>query len=386
MRVISFGIYSKRPEYPRQRNLLAGLRRAGAEVLECHFPMASTFHDRLRSASSPLGAALFAARLASSYVALAARFLRMPQADVILVGHPGYFHVHLARMLGFLKNRDAVIVCDVFFSLFDTLVLDRRVFRPGGLRARLIRALDASACRAADLCLSDTGAHADYLAEELGVLRKKFQPVPVGPLFPPFPVPAPIRSNKGALSVLFVGTYIPLQGVDVVLDAARILSDRPDVSFTLVGTGQLRREIESRARRWHLGNVEFREWVPPSSLGDFIRSFDVSLGIFGTTGKAGRVIPHKVFDACSAGVPLITADTPAIREAFCHGDNAYLVPSGDPKALAAAILTLRSSPQLRRRLGAGALETARLAFSPARIGEELSRVLPSKPERTRGIS
>lgn len=386
MRVISFGIYSKRPEYPRQRNLVAGLRHVGAEVSECHFSMASTFRDRLRSASRPSGVALFAARLASSYVVLACRFLRMPPADVILVGHPGYFHVHLARLLRFLKKRDAVIICDVFFSLFDTLVLDRRVFRPGGLRARLVRAIDTLACRAADLCLSDTGAHADYLSEELGVPREKFQPVPVGPLFPPFPVPAPVRSNKSALSVLFVGTYIPLQGADVVLEAARMLSDRPDVSFTLVGTGQLRREIEGRARRWHLGNVEFRDWIPPSGLGDLIRSFDVSLGIFGTTGKAQRVIPHKVFDACSAGVPLITADTPAIREAFCHGENAYLVPSGDPKALASAILALKSSPELRGRLGAGALETARLAFSSERIGKDLGRALPGRPGRTRDVS
>jgi len=61
------------------------------------------------------------------------------------------------------------------------------------------------------------------------------------------------------------------------------------------------------------------------------------LGIFGTSAKAGRVIPNKVFQALACGAPVVTADTAAARELLRDGESALLVPPGDPEALAAAI-------------------------------------------------
>ena len=41
---------------------------------------------------------------------------------------------------------------------------------------------------------------------------------------------------------------------------------------------------------------------------------DVCLGILGTSEKAGRLIPNKLFQALLAGMPLITRNSPAMRE------------------------------------------------------------------------
>ncbi len=143
--------------------------------------------------------------------------------------------------------------------------------------------------------------------------------------------------------------------------------------------------MENRARDWKLHNVRFRGWINSHQLGEFIRSFDVSLGIFGTTEKASKVIPHKVFDACAAGVPFITADTPAIREAFKHGENAYLVPPGDPKALATAILHIKDNPDLRRRLATGAHRTSQEIFSLNRIGRDLAAAFECMAQSPSGV-
>ena len=99
MRVISFGIYSKAPEYPRHRNLIRGLIERGIDVVECHCSMAATFDERMRAVRSLSGAARYVLNLAASYASLSWQYLRAPRAEVILIGYPGYFHVPLARVL-----------------------------------------------------------------------------------------------------------------------------------------------------------------------------------------------------------------------------------------------------------------------------------------------
>jgi glycosyltransferase involved in cell wall biosynthesis len=371
MRVLSFGIYSKRPEYPRQRNLLAALVAAGVEVDECHYPMAESFDERL-AVLRGFGRIRWFVRLLASWSSLALGFLEAKDADVILVGHPGYFHVHLARGLRLFRHRRALLVHDVFFSLYEAVVEDRGLLRRGGAAASLLRAFEILSYRAAELLLVDTSTHADHLARQFRIPRERFQPVLPGPACPPSRAEEGREGPPEPFRVLYVGTFIPLHGVEVILGAARRLLPEQAIRFRLVGSGQLRQSMESLAREWRLENVRFDEWVETSRLGSLIRSHDLSLGIFGTTTKAARVIPFKVFDVCAAGGAFVTADTPAVREVFRHEENAYLVPAGDPDALARAIRILKEDGELRMEIARGAFELARTRFAPKAVGAELS--------------
>jgi glycosyltransferase involved in cell wall biosynthesis len=94
--------------------------------------------------------------------------------------------------------------------------------------------------------------------------------------------------------------------------------------------------------------------VPYELLDREIASSAMCLGIFGTSAKAARVVPNKVFQAMAVGRPIVTADTPAAREVLTDGEDAVLVPAGDPGALAEAMIGLASDPERRARLGANA--------------------------------
>jgi len=376
MRVISFGIYSTQPEYPRHRNLLSGLRMNGVEVFECNYPVATSFQSRLKSVTSLHGRFIFGLKLIWSFINLTIRFLRMPPADLVIVGNPGYFHVFLARFLINLKNRKAVLVYDIFYSLYDTVVADRKLVGENTVTARFIRWIEIKSFKTADLCLIDTYAHGDYISKEFNVDPSKIHPVLAGSTFKP--TAQTITPDNGPpenFRVLFIGTYIPLQGVEIILRAARELSSSPGIEITLVGKGQMRNEMESMAVSWDLKNVRFLDWVPADDLCSFIRSFHLSLGIFGETAKTGRVIPFKIFDSCSAGVPFITADSPAIHEVFTHEKNSYLIPGGDPAALALAIRTLESEPGLRVNLAEAAYRIALDQFSPEAAVRDFVKLL-----------
>src|SRR5262249_33356379 len=103
-------------------------------------------------------------------------------------------------------------------------------------------------------------------------------------------------------------------------------------------------------------------------LGAEYRGASCSLGIFGTTSKAARVIPNKAFQALACGTPLVTADTPAARELLVDGESALLVPPGDPAALARAPERLATRTALPRHLSEGGLATYRTHASEDVLG------------------
>ena len=328
MRVLYFGTYER--NYPRNAQVISALRRAGADVAERHV---SVWEGRRHNWSAGVGAAV---RLAGAE----ARLLRRPgdNFDVVLVGYPGHLDLVAAQRVA----RGRPVVFNPLVSLYDTFVSDRGRFRRGSLAARTLRAIDERAFRSADLVVADTDAHAGYLAELAGLPRDRFAVCFVGAedrLFRPRWTPSE------PFTVLFVGKLIPLHGIETVLAAAEEL---PDIRFRVIGSGQLEDRLRDRA-----ANVEWVQWVDYERLPGELGRAGCALGIFGTSDKARRVIPNKVFQALACGTPVVTADTPAARELLANGDSALLVPPGDAHALAEAIRRLAAEPELVRRIGAG---------------------------------
>jgi glycosyltransferase involved in cell wall biosynthesis len=332
--------------------------------------MGSTFQERLRSISSLKGFLHFCFGLVHSSIILMIQFLKAPPAEVILVGYPGYFHVHLARILKHLKRSKAIIAYDIFFSLYDTIINDRQLVSAGSMTAKLIKFVDAAACHASDLVVVDTQSHGDFIAKALNVPKKKLAVVYVGPTFSPCEAPHSLDGPKSRIDILFIGTYIPLHGIPTIIESADILKNHPGVHFTLIGKGQLRTEMEKTAKKLGLTNIAFIDWIPADRLCKTIRAADLALGIFGTTDKAQRVIPIKVYDICAAGGAIITSDSPAIREVFRNGKDVILVPPGDARALSNAIIELCSNDDFREQIRKNAHRLSKTIFSIESIGKK----------------
>ena len=119
-----------------------------------------------------------------------------------------------------------------------------------------------------------------------------------------------------------------------------------------------------------LTNVEWLGALSMAELRDRTLTADVCLGVFGASEKAARVVPNKVYDALACGRPVVTADTPGIREALHDGEDALLVPAADGASLAVAIERLLDQDE-RARLGTAALATYRRAFTPDAVAGAL---------------
>ncbi|MBM3665733.1 MAG: glycosyltransferase family 4 protein, partial [Actinobacteria bacterium] len=268
------------------------------------------------------------------------------------------------------RARRAPLVVDMMVSLADTLGDDRG--RAGAAATRALAAADRTALALADIVLVDTAAGGDFLVRRFGVSPASIVVAPVGAepgAFPPSPVP------RGACRALWYGKPSPMHGLDVILDAARIPGTPP---IRLVGEGQLDDWLAGELRRDPPAALEHVPWVPYERLRDEVAACGVVLGIFGRSDKASRVVPNKVFQAMAAGRPVITADTPGIREVLTHGHDAVLVPAGEPAALAAALMALAADPDARARLGTAARDTYVRTGTPHCVAAPLVRTLEAR--------
>jgi glycosyltransferase involved in cell wall biosynthesis len=338
MRVAYFGTWER--GYPRNDQVIAALESAGVAVDLVHEEMWSGRHKfGLTPTVLP--------RLASAEVRLA----RAPLAadvEAIIVGYPGHFDIWSAR-----RHRKPVLF-NAMVSLYDTFVEDRERFRDGSLPATVLRRLDRSAFRAADLVVADTQANADFMCELAGI-----DDVAVCYLGAEERLFRPAWRRGDDFHVLFVGKPAPLHGLELILEAARRL---PDVAFRIVGTGQVTHVLDARPP-----NVEHVPWVEYEHVVDEYARAGCALGIFGSSGKAQRVIPHKTFQALAVGTPLITADTPAAREMLVDRRDSLLV-ERTADALAEAIVSLRDDPDLAQQVGVGGRATFEREASEAVLG------------------
>jgi len=346
-RVCYLGAYD--PAYPRNLILRRGLERQGVWVSECAVPRALNTAGRMR-----------ALRRAFEPV--------KGDVDVIVLAEFGQALAPLAWWLARRYRKKLVI--DAFTPTYDSAVYDRGVARPRSPAALRYWLIDWLALRLADLALADTGAHRDYYAGAFGARPEKIAVIPVGAADEWFKTAPPPREQPRLL-VQFYGSYIPLHGVEVILHAAHLLTAQAELRFELIGRGQTYAAMRALAADLDLQNVAFVEPVPPEALPGLVARADLCLGIFGSTPKASRVVPNKVYQTLALGKPLISADTPALREAFGPGEHLLAVSPGDPAALAEAILALDSDPDRARRLGEAGRARMEAEFNEAALGRRL---------------
>ncbi|MDH3217815.1 MAG: glycosyltransferase [Candidatus Krumholzibacteria bacterium] len=336
--------------YPRSDLLRKGLGKLGVDVCLCHVSPKS--------------------RLVKRYAILAIRYLRMKR-DFKVIFVPEFRHkdVPLAYLLGKLTGKH--IVFDPLVSRFDTKIKDRQDASEGSLQAWHNRNLDRLSLTLSDLVLADTQAHADYYIKEYRVAADKLRVLPVGfdeEVFLLNGRRTEEEHRRRPFRVLFFGNYLPLHGVDVIVMAAKLLRNIGDLEFVLIGRGQTFELVERFVKKEGLENVRLLDRVPMSSLTQYLREADVSLGVFGRTEKTQRVVANKIYQSMAVGKTVITSDSAAIREFFTNDENISLVPQADAEALARKIRFFYERPQHLTTIGRQAACLVHENYSAVAIG------------------
>jgi len=367
MQVVYWGTYDTGK--PRTRILIRGLRENNLHVIECHADVWGGIEDKSQ-VSSWLKRFHLLFRWLSSYPLLVLRYLRLPKHDVVIIGYMGQLDVLV--MWPFAKLRGVPIIWDAFLSLYSTVVEDRKLIGPKHVLAKLLFVWEYLSCRAADLVVLDTQAHANYFKQRFKIPETRIGVVFVGvetDAFPLRPQSVEMRKPNQALSVLFYGQFIPLQGIETIIRAAQRTEDQP-IQWMIIGSGQESSKIRDIINRHPLSRLQWIPWVPYEELVRWIHRSDICLGIFGDSDKAGRVIPNKVFQILSTGTPLITRDSAAIRELLgTEMPGVFLIPPRDSDALLEALNSFQE--QRPKLLGKALHRNVTKNIEPFSIGNKL---------------
>jgi len=225
---------------------------------------------------------------------------------------------------------------------------------------------DRVAFKNSDIIMMDTQGDIDWVVEKYKLDPEQLFVLPIGvdtSIFKPVNT-----ESRGGLTVGFHGGFIPLQGMDKIIETARLLAAESDINFDIVGAGPEYKKITRMAEKYGLSNVKFRGWVNYIEINPIINAFDVCLGIFGNSIKTDLVIPNKVYEYAALKKCIITKDTIGIREIFTPDKDVKLTPA-DPEKMAQAVVEMRDDPTKRNTMGTEAFELIAGGYNERKIGE-----------------
>ncbi len=223
-----------------------------------------------------------------------------------------------------------------------------------------------------DVMMMDTQGDVDWIVNKYKLDPSNIFVLPIGvdtSIFKPDAVPANEKFTVG-----FHGGFIPLQGLDKIVETAHVLKNETDIHFDIVGAGSQYKKIRKLADGYQLQNIQFRGWVNYDDINPILNAFDVCLGIFADSIKTDLVIPNKVYEYAALGKCIITKDTPAIKEVFTDGKDIQLT-DASPEKMAEAILTMKADHKKREDIGKAAHELIVNGYDPLNIGKTLVKNL-----------
>lgn len=168
----------------------------------------------------------------------------------------------------------------------------------------------------------------------------------------PARAPSPYREElgipDGTVVALYSGNMGEKQGLDIIVQAARMLRECPDLLFVMAGQGAVRSALEKMAEG--LPNLRFLPLQPSERMSEFLALGDIHL-VPQKAGVGDLVMPSKMTGILSAGKPVVATCEPGDELGKVVEHCGIATPPGDAPSFARAIMDLMDNPQRRLEWG-----------------------------------
>ncbi|RCK34081.1 colanic acid biosynthesis glycosyl transferase [Thalassospira xiamenensis] len=183
----------------------------------------------------------------------------------------------------------------------------------------------------------------------------------------PLETASPYRTEWGIKAphvALYSGNIGNKQGIEIILDAARLLQTRKDLIFVICGEGPNRATLEAQAKG--LPNVRFFDLQPKEHLCDLLNLATIHL-MPQIKGAADLVLPSKLTNMLASGRPVVATTPSDSGLAMEIADCGLVTEPGNPVALAEAIAKLADSSFLHTYYAQNARTRAKVRWDGRKI-------------------
>lgn len=223
---------------------------------------------------------------------------------------------------------------------------------------RLLQWIEDRAYRKSDRVISNLPGAVEHMVSR-GLARDKFRWIPNGfsrgDVEQRLPLPPEVSDKlpKGTFNICYAGTVGAANALHTLVEAANLLKDDGDISFTIMGHGREKEPLKERVQSMGLMNVHFIDPVPKQMVQSVLQEASVCyLGLTGDSLFRFGVSPNKLFDYLVSAKPIIYGiDSGDYRPVEGFGAGLQIRPE-DPEALAGAVRELKSkSPHELEAMG-----------------------------------
>ncbi len=183
---------------------------------------------------------------------------------------------------------------------------------------------------------------------------------------------------------LYSGNIANKQGIELVIEAARRLRDREDLTFVICGQGPNRSRLQAMAAG--LDNVQFHDLQPREQLNDLMGLATIHL-LPQLAGAADLVLPSKLTNMLASGRPVVATAAPGTGLAREVEGCGAIVEPGNADAFAHAIASLVDDPQAWSAAATTSRNRAEERWSKdmvlAKFGAAVEMHNPNAPELAR---
>jgi colanic acid biosynthesis glycosyl transferase WcaI len=173
---------------------------------------------------------------------------------------------------------------------------------------------------------------------------------------------------------IYSGNVANKQGIEIVVEVARLLRNRRDLMFVVCGNGPNRKKLVARSD--DLDNIQFHDLQPRERLSELLGMATVHL-LPQIAGAADLVLPSKLTNMLASGRAVAATAEPGTGLAIEVEGCGLVTPPGDASAFASAVEHLIDSRETRLRFGTQARRRAEERWSRDQILDRFIEQLTS---------
>ncbi|WP_411768213.1 glycosyltransferase family 4 protein [Winogradskyella sp. A3E31] len=299
---------------------------------------------------------------ANSYNGYYIKWMRFSRFVPVLLYQPDIFHLQWANEINrwmFLKK---AYPCKIVVSCLGTLINISPKSNPKLKQRYLEHFKDVDAFQTVSDALAKDLKEFQVPEEKIHTIRS------IVPELAFTYFNSPNESFKGSINLVSVGRYHWVKGYEYALEAIKQLKKHSNVSYTIIAPGHPPKSLLTLVKDLGLDNtITFVESMEQPKLFKTLKTFDMML-----LPSLSEGVANVALEAMAVGLPVISTDCGGMPELISHGQNGWLVPVKNSKAMADRVVVVSQMDKGQRAIVIeNAHKHVKQNYSEYKIGKDL---------------